>query len=464
MDPINELHNQTWPVVLQRAQALAETFLAGLDLRPVASAVTAPVFETVSAKGLGAEGALASFWQQWSPTLSASAGPRYFGFVTGGSTPAALAADWLVSSVDQNAQMGGGSQAAALEAHTVRQFCQALALPDSFTGGFVSGATMANLCGLVIGRQHLGAQRGIDVSEVGGQHLPLTVLSGGIHSSAIKACSVVGIGRTAVQTVALQPDREAVDLNALEHALQQQRNSAVIVVANAGTVNTVDFDDLQALVALKDRYGFWLHVDAAFGGVAAFSERYRALLTGWEYADSITIDAHKWLNVPYDSALILTRHLSSQLAVFQNRSRYLSAPECVPENFLHLLPENSRRWRALPVYLSLLAYGREGIAAMVERHVELTQQLAQGIAAIDGLRLLAPARLNGVCFALRDNGADASRQRVEFLSRLYAEGVCYFTPTQYQNRAAIRGALVNWRTTAQDIELTLQSLARCVSE
>jgi glutamate/tyrosine decarboxylase-like PLP-dependent enzyme len=223
----------------------------------------------------------------------------------------------------------------------------------------------------------------------------------------------------------------------------------------------VDFDDLLAIAELKQRYRFWLHVDAAFGGVAAASEPRRALMAGIEMADSVTVDAHKWLNVPYDCAIAYTAHLPLQVEVFQNQSAYLPSPEPLPDNYLHLTPENSRRFRALPLWMGLLAYGRAGYADMVERNCEAARYLGERIAADERLRLAAPVRLNVVCFAPK--GADA--QAIAALQKaMHRDGTAYLSPSVLGGEPILRAAICNWRTTKQDIDLTFDALQRLLPQ
>lgn len=455
-----------FPAILDQARGLAVEFLQGLDARLVAAPESA---QAISAEdgllpetGQGAAQALQSFWRAHQAGLSASAGPRYFGFVTGGGTPAAVAADWLVSVIDQNALLSHDTIAPAIELATIRQLRALLGLPEAMSGSFVSGATMANFVGLAIGRQWLGKQRGVDVAAAGMAALgPLRVLSTGIHASTVKAMSMLGLGRDALVHIAALPGTEAMDPQALAQALAAAPDVPSIVVASAGTVNTVAFDALPAVLALREQHHFWLHVDAAFGGVAACAPQFAHLFTGWEAADSITVDAHKWLNVPYDSAIQFTRHLDCQLEVFQNHSPYMEPPTARADNYLHLTPENSRRWRALPVWLALRAYGRAGMAEVVERNVALVRRLGAALSEEQGFRLLAPVNLNVVCFALEGIEGDADSARDRFLDLLYADGAALCTPTRLFGQPGIRAALVNWRTTAQDIELTVQALRRC---
>ncbi|MFI9802776.1 pyridoxal phosphate-dependent decarboxylase family protein [Streptomyces sp. NPDC052301] len=446
------------PELLQSARDFAARATAELAERPVAAPGRAPARAPLPDEGAGGEAALARFAERWAGGFSGSAGPRYLGFVTGGATPASVAGDWLTSAFDQNLSGAGGSWAQALERETVGWLRELFGLSAAHSGAFVTGATASNTVGLAIGREWIGERLGVDVSRQGAAALgPVDVLSGSPHSSITKAMSVLGMGRDRLRQVPLLPgNREAVDVTALEAALAERAGRPAIVVANAGTVNTVDFDDLRAIAALKERYGFWLHVDAAFGGFAALSPAYAALVDGLDTADSVCVDLHKWLNVPYDAAVQFTRRRDLQVAVFHNASPYLGLPAAEPD-FLHLTPENSRRLRALPAWFSLVAYGRAGHREIVERNVALARRLGAGVDALPGLRLLAPVRLNVVCFTLAE---DPTPERVEALARAVAEsGEAYVTPTVYGGVPGLRAAFSNWRTTGADTERVLDALA-----
>ncbi|SCD47387.1 Pyridoxal-dependent decarboxylase conserved domain-containing protein [Streptomyces sp. DvalAA-14] len=336
MDPLLAGDLARLPELLGMTREYASRFLAGLAERPVVRAgwgVDGEA-EALPAEGRGLEAALAAFGARWEAGLSGAAGPRYLGFVTGGATPAGLAGDWLTAAYDQNAASGGDSCAAALEKETLGWLRELFGLSEAHSGAFVSGATVSNTVGLAVAREWVGSRLGVRVSEAGAAALgPVDVLSGTPHSSIGKALSMLGMGRERLRTVATLPGREAVDVDALAAALAALDGRPAIVVANAGTVNTVDFDDLRAIAALRDRFPFWLHVDAAFGGFAALSPAHAHLTDGLDLADSVCVDLHKWLNVPYDSAVQFTRRRDLQTAVFHNSSPYLGAPGPVDPGF-----------------------------------------------------------------------------------------------------------------------------------
>ncbi|MEU1339725.1 pyridoxal-dependent decarboxylase [Streptomyces sp. NPDC005827] len=446
------------PELLQSARDVAARAAAGSAERPVAVLGPAPTRAALPERGEGGAGALARFTERWAPGMSASAGPRYLGFVTGGVTPASLTGDWLTSAYDQNLSGDAGSWGAALERETVSWLAELFGLGEAHSGAFVTGATMSNTVGLAIAREWLGERLGVDVARAGAAALgPVDVLSGSPHSSVGKALSVLGIGRDRLLPVPLLPGgREAVDVTALDAALAALEGRPAIVVANAGTVNTVDFDDLRAIAALKERYDFWLHVDAAFGAFAALSPAHAPLVAGLDAADSVCVDLHKWLNVPYDAAVQFTRRRDLQVAVFQNESPYLGPPTGTPD-FLHLTPENSRRMRALPAWFALTAYGRDGHREIVERNVAEARRLGAGIEELPALRLLAPVRLNVACFTLT---TDPTRERVAALARsVAASGEAFLTPTVFAGVPALRAAFSNWRTTEDDTRRVLEALA-----
>lgn len=459
MKPISPLQtdSQDLPALLQLARDEATHFLADVAARPANATWPGTEHARLPAHGLGAAQTLSAFAKTYGHAINGSAGPRYFGFVTGGSTPAALMGDWLTSAYDQNASDQTSMAAAHIEESAIGLLRQLLGLPNAFAGRFVSGATMSNFVGLAIGRQWWGAQHGQNIAADGLCGLPTPiVLSGSPHSCVYKSLSMLGMGRASLRPLPTLPHREAVDTAALKRALQEQNGQPCIVVANAGVVNTVDFDDLSAIAALKEEFGFYLHVDAAFGGFAACSPQYRHLLAGWEAADSIAVDMHKWLNVPYDSAVQFTRHPVLQAQVFQNAgAAYLGEPNTA--DALHLTPENSRRLRALPVWFTLMAYGAQGYREIVEANCACAAWLAERIAASSVFRLMAPTRMNVVPFTFAR--ADVSSDQVAaFLLRLRESGQTFLSPTVYKGVPGMRAAFSNWRTTIADVDIAWQAM------
>lgn len=444
------------PGLLDATRKFAERALAGLDSRPVAGRIRPVVPEPLPERGIGLARALERFAERWEPGFSGSAGPRYLGLVTGGTTPAALAGDWLTSAYDQNVVLESDSSAAALERETIGWLRELFGLDSAYGGAFVSGATTSNFVGLAIGREWLGERLGISVARAGVSALgEVPVLSGSPHSTIYKALSMTGIGRDRMRTVPVLAGREAVDIAALEAALSDLDGRPAIVVGNAGTVNTVDFDDLRAIVELRSRYPFWFHVDAAFGGFAALSPEHAGLLDGLAEADSVCVDLHKWLNVPYDSAVQFTRRPDLQVAVFQNTSPYIGVPTDNPD-FVHLTPESSRRLRALAAWFSLCAYGRDGHAEIVRRDIALARRLGELLAGLPSVRLLAPVRMNVVCFTFPGDVSAVVRT-------IAGTGETFLTPTVYEGQPALRAAFSNWRTSESDVDRIFGALERVLA-
>lgn len=444
--------------LLQLAKDFSSRFLLATDRLAADKKVQKSSRATLPAEGLGGAAALELFRHTYGDSITAATGPRYWGFVTGGVTPAALMGDWITAAIDLNA---ADKDAAAfyIETETIALLKALFGLPEGFVGCFVTGATMSNFTGLAAARQWLGMQHGVDIAADGMAALQgLKVLSAAPHSCIGKAMSMLGLGRNNLVRLPVLPGRECVDIPALKSYLDEHKGQPFIYVANAGTVNTVDFDDIAALAELAKEYGFWLHVDAAFGGFAACSAQWKHLLNGWEQANSITIDAHKWLNVPYDAAMIFCRHPEWQHAVFQNAgAAYLGDPGA-RFNFISNVPENSRRLRALPAWFSLMAYGKEGYGRLVENNIALAQQLGRLLEADTDFVLLSPVRLCVVCFTLNVPAASETAAVSEYLDALNATGIVCMTATVYQGRQAIRAALVNWRTTEKDVTMVYDTM------
>ncbi|KQO34608.1 amino acid decarboxylase [Flavobacterium sp. Leaf82] len=458
---LNDLEN-----ILNQVKQQGIDFLNNIDTIPTSNKNTINPTRDLNELGLGSLGALKEFKERLAPLMVASPGPRYLGFVTGGSTPASIAGDWLSTVYDQNTQAikAQGGTSALIEFETINLLLQLLNLPKSFSGGFVTGATMSNFTCLGVARQWFGAQSGKDFAKNGISET-INILTATPHSSSIKTLSMLGVGSsnyTPIKTI--EGNREAIDIDDLEQHIQNLNGKPFILISSAGTVNTADFDDFEAISKLKGKHKFWWHIDAAFGGFAAVSDRYKHLTEGWESADSITIDCHKWLNVPYESAfyLIKKEHMNLQVETFQNSNApYLGNP-LDNFNYLNVLPENSRRLRALPVWFSLVAYGKEGFQDIIENSAALALHFANALIENDNFELLAPIRLNNVCFTLK--GENNQEKVSAFLTQLNDKGKVFMTPTVYQNKKGIRASFVNWRTTEKDIKIIIEELIATLSD
>lgn len=430
--------------LIDQVKGFARSFRAD-DGLPAGASLDAIPEVVLPQVGAGAQDAMKVFEEQWKPYLVASPSARYLGYVTGGTTPAALLGDWLTAAVDQNPQAvkGFGDVSAAVEIATIRMLRELFVLPDIFNGGFVTGATMSSFTCLGVARQWVGQQQGYDVAKEGLQQ-PIPVLTATPHSSALKCLAMLGIGSKNIVRVATLPNREAMDISDLEAKIAALQGQPCIIIASGGTVNTVDFDDLLAIARLRQKHSCWLHVDAAFGGFAAVSPNHAYLLAGWEMADSITVDNHKWLNVPYDSACWFIRadHAPLQVATFQNSAApYLGDP-AKDFNYLNVGPENSRRLRALPAWFSLQAYGRLGYEDIVIRCVNTAVALGEAMTKNPDYELLAPVKLNVVAFTLRGK-TDAEIDA--YVQQLNDQGRYFLSPTTLYGRRGLRAAFVNWQ-------------------
>jgi glutamate/tyrosine decarboxylase-like PLP-dependent enzyme len=312
-------------------------------------------------QGTGTLAALAELADRARETATRSSGPRFFHFVMGGGTPAALAADWLTSAYDQVAYAWASSPFAARTEQVATDWLRQLfELPEAFSGVLTTGATMANFVGLAAARNWWAEQLGVDVEADGLADLPapLILSSGYLHPSAVQAIGMLGLGRANVRRLSADAVGR-LDLAALEHELAQAAGPA-IVVANAGEVNAGDFDPIAEIAELAERHRAWLHVDGAFGLFARLAPATRALTEGVERADSVAVDGHKWLNVPYDCGFAFVREAERLPRALNVGAPYLPSADDPHPNFGFASPENSRRARALTVWATLRAYGRSG--------------------------------------------------------------------------------------------------------
>lgn len=456
-DPLGERERVAEALRYIGDEAIA--FLASLEDRPVRTSGVDDALRRFAGplpeEGVGAIPALEELVGASDAALG-SAGPRFFHWVIGGGTPAALGADWLASAIDQNAFAHDSSPLGThLETVALDWLKDLFGIPASWGGVLTTGATMANFVGLAAARRWWARRHGVDVDEAGFAGLPaVPVLSSGyIHVSATKALAMLGIGRETVRRLA----RDAVgrvDLDALEAALRDLRGAPAIVIANAGEVNAGDFDPIARMADLAERYEAWLHVDGAFGLFAAVSPRTRHLVDGIERAHSVISDAHKWLNVPYDCGFAFVRDAALLPGAFAFGAAYLPSAGVM---YGVLGPEASRRARGLAVWATLRAYGRQGHRAMVERHLDLAQRVARAVDASPDLERLAEVTLNIVCFRAHPRGIDDEARLDDLNGRVGAalleDGRVYVGTTRYAGKVAFRPAIVNWRTTGADVDL-----------
>ncbi|TDR79658.1 pyridoxal phosphate-dependent decarboxylase family protein [Paludibacterium purpuratum] len=431
-------------------------WLKQLDERPVARPDDPqPPARSLPQDGLGLSAVWQAFVRDLAPGFNASPGPRYLGFVTGGVTPAALAGDWLTSVIDQNVASTGNSIATAVELQVLDWLCQLLDLPSGLVGSLTTGATAANLLGMACARQYAGWRQGRDIARDGIGGAAIRVFSATPHASSLKVLGLVGLGRGQVTEVPSLADSEAMDTDALRQLLVDCPVPGKIVIASAGTVTGTDFDDLRAIAALCREHHAWLHVDGAFGLFSRLDAERRAWTEGIELADSITCDGHKWLNVPYDCGIFLTRHPDLLQQCCSVSAPYLASDSALP-TLMDRGIEQSRRFRALPLWFSLLAYGRDGFGRMVADNCRQAAALADWLEASADFELLKPPKLNVVIFRPK-NGATAA-----CLRRLNQGGEVFMTPGQWQGRDGIRAAFSNWRTDDADVERVCRALASAV--
>jgi glutamate/tyrosine decarboxylase-like PLP-dependent enzyme len=389
-----------------------------------------------------------------SPATIASAGGRYYGFVVGGALPVALAANWLAGAWDQNAGMISLSPvAAALETIAQEWLLELLALPKEAGVGFVTGATMANLSGLAAARHAVLERAGWDVEARGLFGAPpITVIVGDeVHVSVLKALSLLGLGHERVVRVPVdQQGRMRADaLPALE--------GPTIVCLQAGNVNSGACDPIDEICAIAHDAGAWVHIDGAFGLWLAAAPERAHLVRGVAAADSWATDAHKWLNVPYDSGLVICRRPEYLRAAMSVSAAYLENQDVRGEPYQYT-PEMSRRARAVEVWAALRALGRAGVAELIERSCRHAARFAEGLAAA-GHQVLNEVHSNQVLVAFGD--AEATRRAIDALQ---AEGTCWCGGTVWQGRAAMRISVSSWATTEEDVERSLAAMLRVAAK
>ena len=440
--------------LLDDASGRARRYLAALDSRavapsPEALAALARFDGPLPERASSPDRVLAELDELGSPATVASAGRRYFGFVTGGSLPVTVAASWLASAWDQNAGLVACSPIGAkLEQVALDWLKDLFHLPRDSGGGFVTSATAANFSALAAARHALLARAGWDVEAQGLFGAPpITVVVGEeVHASVQKALSMVGLGRERVARV---------PCDAQGRMLREKMppiTERTIVCVQAGNVNTGAFDPLAEICEHVRSRGAWVHVDGAFGLWAAAAPARAHLARGIENADSWATDAHKWLNVPYDSGLVLTRHADSLRAALSVGAAYLAQGEArIPYQYT---PDFSRRARGVEVWAALRQLGRAGLEDLIERTCRLAEAFAAGLSR-KGFAVLNDVVLNQVLVSF----GSPERTR-EVIARVQSEGTCWCGGTIWQGHTAMRISVSAWATTAADVDRSLAAIVR----
>ena len=395
------------------------------------------------------------------PGLVTMTGPRYFGFVTGGALPATVAAEWLAATWDQNACLFVMSPAAAVVEEIAGVWLRdVLGLPAGASAGFVTGCHMANFTALAAARHDVLRRAGWDVEADGFQAAPrLRVIVGDeVHVSVIAALRLLGIGSQQVVRVAAD-DQGRMKADALAAALANG-GGPTIVCAQAGNVNTGAFDPLDAIADVAHRHGAWIHIDGAFGLWAAASPTLRHYTRGAALADSWATDAHKWLNVPYDSGLVFVAHAAAHRAAMSMTAAYLVRSAQEPREPSDWVPEASRHARGFAVYAALRSLGRRGVEDLVDRCCRLARRFADRLRTEPAIQILNDVVLNQVLVRVAPREGDADAATRETLRLVQEERVCWLGGTRWHGMDAMRISVSNWSTTDDDVDRSVDSIIR----
>jgi len=461
--------------LLDRTASLAADFLNRLPTRPVGrpvdlaqlrAALGGPLPELPS----DPEDVIEELARGAEPGLVGTAGPRYFGFVIGGSVPAALAADWLTSAWDQNAGLFAISPAAAVAEEVAGAWLVELfELPAGSSVGFVTGATMATFTALAAARHRVLERAGWNIEEDGYVGAPpiAVVLADEAHVTVSVSLQMLGLGRGRVHRVA-SDGQGRMRADALRETLGRI-DGPTIVSAQAGNVNTGAFDPIQEIVEIvRELPNAWLHVDGAFGLWAAAAPGLRDRVAGLAGADSWTTDAHKWLNVPYDSGIVICRDVAAHDAAMTLHAAYYVVAEGGQRDSMDYVPESSRRARGFAIYAALRSLGRDGLAEMIERCCRLAARMADGLRDAPGVTILNDVVLNQVLVrfappdARDDAGTDDFTRRV--VAAVQKDGTCWLGGTTWHGMAAMRISVSNWSTTEADADVSVEAILRCARE
>jgi glutamate/tyrosine decarboxylase-like PLP-dependent enzyme len=393
-----------------------------------------------------------------------SAGPRFFGWVIGGSLPAALAADWLTSVWDQNACMYATSPAAAVVEEVAGAWLKDLLhLPASASFALVTGCQMAHVICLLAARHALLARREWDVEKEGlAGSPPIRILtSTELHGSTIRAIRMLGLGEKHITCLSTDAEGRLRE-DALTHALKNSPSQPTVLVLQAGDLNIGAFDDFEKLIPIARQHGAWVHVDGAFGLWCAATPRLRHLLNGADAADSWTTDGHKWLNVPFDCGYAFVADPAAHRASLSLRASYLTHASDVRDQ-MDWNPEWSRRARGFATYAALRQLGRQGIADLIERTCDHARAIVTRIGALEGAEVVWEPQINQGLVRFHTHAKDASSAEDDaYTDRVTAEilasGEAFFTGTTWHGRRAMRVSVCNWRTSAEDVDRVVASV------
>ncbi|MGM7696868.1 pyridoxal phosphate-dependent decarboxylase family protein [Microbacterium sp. A84] len=445
---------------LDTAHRRATEFLGTLDDRPVWPRASLDEMLEVFSRplpehGMDAAAVVEEMALYAGPGLVAIPGGRFFGFVIGGTHPAALAADWLVSAWDQNSGSSMLTPATvAMERVAGQWMLELFGLPESASVGFVTGGQLANYTCLATARTAVLARAGWDLAEQGLRSAPQVrfVVGADRHGSVDRAARFLGIGRTEF-TVIDSDDQGRMRAEALEQALDAE-DGPLIVCLQAGEVHTGAFDDFNTLIPIARHHDAWVHIDGAFGLWAAASASLRHLTAGIEGANSWATDAHKTLNVPYDCGMAIVRDPADSIAAFRTGGDYLIYSGLDPWD---VTPELSRRARGVPAWAAMRALGRDGIAGLIEGLHANAVAMAAGLSFIDGVEVLNDVDYTQVMFCL---GSDEATRALG--KAILADGTAAVTGAQWRGRTALRCSMSSWATTGDDIDRTLAAFRRLI--
>ena len=451
---------ETIPSLLETTLQQTRNWFDTLSTRPVrASASSDQLRQSLGGAlpedGVPAEDVIRALGNAGATGTVASAGPRYFGFVVGGSLPAALAADWLVSTWDQNSGIFALSPLVSTVEQITGSWLRDLAgLPSTMSFGFVTGGHMANFTSLASARHSVLRKAGWDVEADGLNAAPPIEIcvNEESHYTIFLALRLLGLG--AARVFKIPADAQGrMRADRLASALRET-SGPCIVCAQAGNVNTGAFDPLVEIADATKERGAWLHVDSAFGFWAAVSPQYAHLIRGIERADSVAADAHKWLNVPYDCGVTFCADEAAHRSAMSLAAAYIVATgtERDPHEFV---PEESRRARAVPVYAALRSLGRSGLAEMIERNCRQAHRFGAALRAA-GFNVLNDVVLNQVLVSF-----GTPEQTRAVIAAIQQDGTCWCGGTVWQSHTAMRISVSNWSTTDKDVERSIDAIIRC---